>query len=164
MPGDSNIGGGRIWTTDAAKEAQTRSRSGCAPQIGANGVIGRIEILRLGVSALIVEGTGDPILRRATGHIVGTAMPGERGNVGIAGHRDSFFLPLRNVQQDDLITLDTLRGEYRYRVVSSKIVAPTDVAVLNPDESEILTLVTCYPFYFIGAAPNRFIVRAKRVL
>jgi len=127
-------------------------------------MIGRIEILRLGVSALVIEGTGESILQRATGHIIGTALPGQRGNVGIAGHRDSFFLPLRNIQRDDLITLATLRGEYRYRVVSTRIVSPDNVAVLDPGDGEILTMVTCYPFYFVGSAPDRFIVRAERIL
>ena len=141
-----------------------QTRSAPSPQIGTDGVIGRIEIPRLGVSTLVVEGTGEPALRRATGHITGTALPGQPGNVGIAGHRDSFFRPLRNIQRDDLITLATLQGDYHYRVVSSKVVDPTDVTVLNPGASEMLTLVTCYPFYFVGAAPDRFIVQAKRVL
>jgi sortase A len=83
--------------------------------------------------------------------------------VGIAAHRDTFFRPLRNVQLDDVITLTTLQGEYRYRVIWTKVVTPKDVAVLNPDGHEILTLVTCYPFYFVGPAPSRFIVRAERI-
>jgi sortase A len=126
-------------------------------------LIGRIEIQRLGLSVLVVEGTGVSTLRHAAGHIAGTGFPGQIGNIGIAAHRDTFFRPLRNVQRDDIITLTTLRGEYRYRVVSTKVVDPHDVAVLNPDGAEILTLVTCYPFYFIGSAPDRFIVRAERV-
>jgi sortase A len=134
------------------------------PMIGPDGLIGRIEIQRLGVSVVIVEGTDKPTLRRAAGHIVGTAFPGQTGNIGIAAHRDTFFRPLRNIKQDDIITLTTLRGEYRYRVVSTKVVDPYDVAVLDPDGTEILTLVTCYPFYFVGAAPDRFIVRAERLL
>jgi sortase A len=125
--------------------------------------IGRIEIERLGLSAVIVEGTDAKSLRRAVGHIVGTALPGERGNVGVAGHRDTFFRPLRNIQRDDMITLSTPAGNYRYRVVSTRVVSPNDVAVLSPDGTEVLTLVTCYPFYFVGSAPDRFIVRAKRV-
>ncbi len=129
-----------------------------------DGLIGRIEIQRLGMSIAVAEGTDDPTLRRAVGHITGTALPGKAGNIGIAAHRDTFFRPLRNIHRDDIITLTTLRGEYRYRVVSTKIVAPDDVAVLNSDGNEILTLVTCYPFYFIGSAPKRFIVRAARVL
>jgi sortase A len=133
------------------------------PAIGPDGLIGRMEIPRIGVTVVVVEGTDKPTLRRAAGHIVGTGLPGRPGNVGIAAHRDTFFRPLRNIQLDDIITLITLRGEYRYRVVSTKVVSPYDVAVLNPDGTEILTLVTCYPFYFVGAAPERFIVRAQRV-
>jgi len=135
------------------------------PSIGPEGLIGRIEILRLGVSLIVVEGTDKPTLRRAAGHIVGTAMPGQPGNIGIAAHRDTFFRPLRNIQNGDVITLTTLRGEYHYRVVSTKIVSPYEVAVLNPDDgSQILTLITCYPFYYVGSAPERFIVRADRVI
>ncbi|MBZ5636875.1 MAG: class D sortase [Acidobacteriia bacterium] len=133
------------------------------PAIAPDGLIGRIEIVRLGVSVVVVEGTSKRAFRRAVGHIAGTALPGQPGNVGIAGHRDTFFRSLRNIQPDDIITLTTLRGEYRYRVVSTKVVSPDNVAVLDPDESQILTLVTCYPFYFVGSAPDRFIVRAERV-
>jgi sortase A len=128
------------------------------------GLIGRIEIQRLGMSVAVAEGTDDPTLRRAVGHIVGTALPGQLGNIGIAAHRDTFFRPLRNIRRDDIIMLTTLGGEYRYRVVSTKVVNPTDLAVLNSDGNEILTLVTCYPFYFVGSAPHRFVVRAARVL
>jgi sortase A len=131
--------------------------------IGPDGLIGRIGIPRLDVSAVVIEGTSHKTLRRAVGHIAGTSLPGQPGNVGIAGHRDTFFRPLRNVQENDIITFTTLGGEYRYRVVSIKVVSPDNVAVLNPDGNEILTLVTCYPFYFVGSAPDRFIVRAARV-
>jgi len=134
------------------------------PAIGPDGLIGRIDILRLGVSVIVVEGTAHKTFRRAAGHIPGTAFPGQRGNIGIAGHRDTFFRPLRNIQQDDLITLMTPRGQYDYRVVSTRIVQPEDVAVLDSDGNEVLTLVTCYPFYFLGSAPQRFIVRATRVI
>jgi sortase A len=144
-------------------EAPAGSGGALAQAIGRDGLIGRLGIPRLNISAVIVEGTSNKTLRRAVGHIAGTALPGQPGNVGIAGHRDTFFRPLRNVQQDDIITLTTFVGEYRYRVVSIKVVRPDDVAVLNPDEAEILTLVTCYPFYFVGSAPDRFIVRAARV-
>jgi sortase A len=133
------------------------------PAIGPDGLIGRIEIARLGVSVIVVEGTANATLRRAAGHIEGTALPGQIGNLGIAAHRDTFFRPLRNIRVNDVITLTTSAGEYRYRVVSTKIVNPTDVAVLKTDGAEVLTLVTCYPFYFVGAAPKRFIVRAERV-
>lgn len=135
-----------------------------APQpVVIDGLIGRIEIPRLGLSAIIMEGTDKTTLRHAVGHIAGTALPGQAGNVGIAGHRDTFFRPLRNIQPSDTITLTTLLGEYRYRVVSTRVVDPYDVAVLDPSSNEVLTLVTCYPFYFVGSAPSRFIVRADRV-
>jgi sortase A len=129
----------------------------------ADGLIGRMEISRLGLSAVVVEGIDKRTLRRAVGHIPGTALPGQSGNVGIAGHRDTFFRPLKDIQADDIITLTTRWGEYRYRVVSSRVVSPDDVAVLHPTSDEVLTLVTCHPFYFVGPAPNRFIVRAERV-
>ncbi len=127
------------------------------------GLVGRIEIPRLGVSAIILEGTSTKTLRRAVGHIAGTALPGQRGNIGLSGHRDTFFRPLRNIRRDDIITLTTVLGQHRYKVLSTEIVSPNDVAVLDPGESEILTLVTCYPFYFVGSAPERFIVKAERV-
>lgn len=127
------------------------------------GLMGRMEIPRLGLSVIVAEGTREATLRRAAGHIQGTALPGRSGNVGIAGHRDTLFRPLRNIRLNDVIRLTTLQGEYRYRVVSAEIVSPSDVAVLNSDGHDILTLVTCHPFYFVGPAPNRFIVRAERI-
>jgi sortase A len=134
-----------------------------SPPAVIDGLVGRIAIPRLGLSAIVMEGTGTITLRRAVGHISGTGLPGRPGNVGLAAHRDTFFRPLRNIRQNDIITLTTLLGVYRYRVVSITIVNPRDVEVLNPSKNEVLTLVTCYPFYFVGAAPDRFIVRAVRV-
>jgi len=128
-----------------------------------DGLVGRLDIPRLGFSVVIAEGTKDSTLRRAAGHIGGTGLPGRPGNVGIAGHRDTLFRPLKDIRLNDVITLTTLQGEYRYRVVSTKIVTPSNVAVLDPDGQEVLTLVTCYPFYFVGPSPDRFIVRAKRL-
>jgi sortase A len=126
------------------------------------GLIGRLEVTRLGVSVVVIEGDGASILRRAAGHIPGTSMPGGPGNVGISAHRDTFFRPLRNIRQNDVILLSTLTGEFRYKVISTQVVDPSDVAVLAPDGNEILTLVTCFPFYFVGSAPKRFVVRAER--
>jgi sortase A len=83
--------------------------------------------------------------------------------VALTGHRDTFFRPLRNIRANDVIVVTTLQGEYRYRVVSTRVVSPENIAVLNSSGGEILTLVTCYPFYFVGAAPDRFIVRAERL-
>jgi sortase A len=128
-----------------------------------DGSLWRIEIPRLGISALIVEGTSSMALNRAVGHIEGTSWPGMPGNIGLSAHRDSFFRPLRNIKKGDEISLTDPQTNFRYRVVSTRVVSPSDVAVLEPDGREILTLVTCYPFYFIGPAPKRFIVRAERI-
>jgi len=125
--------------------------------------LGRLEIPRIGVSVMVVEGAGTDDLRKAVGHIPGTALPGQHGNLAIAGHRDTFFRPLRLIQADDVITLRTITGTYRYRVVSTQVVTPQDVQVLYPTKRDTLTLVTCFPFYYVGAAPKRFIVRARRL-
>lgn len=140
-----------------------RAATNRTPLAAVGGLIGRITIPRLGVSVIIAEGVDNITLRRAAGHIPGTALPGHAGNIGISAHRDTFFRPLRNIRRDDIITLTTLLGEFHYRVMWTKVVHPNDVAVLDRSEKEILTLVTCYPFYFIGPAPYRFIVRAERV-
>lgn len=134
------------------------------PAVGADGSIGRIEIARIGLSAIVIEGTDRVTLRRAAGHVLHTALPGQPGNIGITGHRDTFFRPLRNILQDDVVTLTTLRGRFRYRVVSTRVVDPAEISVLNHTAGEVLTLVTCYPFFFVGSAPSRFIVRAERVM
>lgn len=126
-------------------------------------VIGRLEISRIGISVIVAEGTDGKTLRRAVGHIPGTALPGEQGNVGISGHRDTFFRPLRNIRQDDEITLATLNGAYRYRVDKIEVVGPENTEVLDSSSESVLTLVTCYPFYYVGPAPKRFVVRAHRL-
>lgn len=124
--------------------------------------LGRIEISRIGLAAMIMEGIDNRTLRRAVGHFPGTALPGRQGNVAIAGHRDTFFRALRHIRKDDEITLTTLTGSYRYRVVATKVVEPEAIEVLDNSDDAILTLVTCYPFDFVGPAPRRFIVRAYR--
>jgi sortase A len=126
------------------------------------GVLGRLEIPRLHLSVMVLEGVDDRDLRRAAGHIPGTALPGEPGNIGIAAHRDTFFRPLRRIRPGDIITLATLAGTYHYHVVSTTIVLPEDFEVLHPEANDTLTLVTCFPFYYIGSAPDRFIVRAEK--
>lgn len=125
--------------------------------------LGVLEIPRVGISALITDGTDSRTLRRAVGHIRGTALPDEPGNVALAGHRDTFFRPLRNIRKGDEIELTTLRGHYFYRVTSFEVVGPDDVRFLAASTRPVLTLVTCYPFYFVGPAPQRFVVRAERV-
>lgn len=128
-----------------------------------NSMVGRIDISRIGLSAMVLEGDGAQTLAKGVGHIPGTALPGSLGNVGLAGHRDTFFRALRRVRTGDQIEVTTLHGDYRYRVVSAQIVGPEDTRVLNPSGGESVTLVTCYPFHFIGSAPKRFIVHAKKV-
>jgi len=125
--------------------------------------LGRIESSAIGLEAMIMEGTDAKTLRRGVGHIAGTPLPGQPGNVAIAGHRDTFFRPLLKICKDDEITLTTLAGSYRYRVNSTKVVEPNDMTVLDNSEAAMLTLVTCYPFYYVGPAPKRFIVRAHRI-
>ena len=160
----------RIYQAKAARElAQLRGqRKGAvvkrklpAPRNG--DTIGRLEIPRLRLSVMFVEGADAGDLRRAAGHIPGTALPGQEGNIGIAGHRDTFFRSLRGVKLGDTITLETTTGEWRYRVVSLRVVKPEDVAVLDATHRDALTLVTCFPFHFIGAAPKRFVIRAERL-
>jgi sortase A len=132
-------------------------------QPGARGIFGRLEIQRLGLSAMVIEGDDRHTLWRAVGHLPGSARPGENGNMVLTGHRDTFFRPLRNIRVDDVILRTTLEGQYRYRVRSTQVVRPDNVSVLEAGPKETLTLVTCHPFYFVGAAPNRFIVRAERL-
>jgi sortase A len=126
-------------------------------------VIGKIEIPRLQLSAMVREGVDDGTLRRAVGHVPGTAIPGDDGNIALAAHRDTFFRCLRDVRKDDRIVVETLGARYEYAVDSLRIVTPKDVSVLQPTKYRALTLVTCYPFYYVGSAPRRFIVRARQV-
>jgi sortase A len=122
--------------------------------------LGRIDIPRLGVSSVVRVGSDARTLRLAVGYIPGTALPGELGNVGLAGHRDTFFRKLRDINPDDEIVLTTPDGVFHYFVQRTNIVEPKDVWVLNPTDYPALTLVTCYPFVYVGSAPHRFIVRA----
>jgi len=134
------------------------------PQPGAaRGVIGRLELPRLRLSVMTREGTDAATLRRAVGHIPRTALPGEPGNAAFAGHRDTFFRKLRDVKRGDDILITTARGRHHYVVRETRVVQPTDVSVLEPTGAAVLTLVTCYPFNYIGPAPERFIVRAELV-
>jgi LPXTG-site transpeptidase (sortase) family protein len=134
------------------------------PQIAAGNIpLGRIEIASIGLSAMIQEGTSDRTLQRGVGHIAGTALLGKSGNVGLAAHRDTFFRKLRDIQAGDDIKLTSLTGSVLYRVELISIVEPEDSRVLRDSGENILTLVTCYPFSYIGPAPKRFIVRARQI-
>lgn len=122
-----------------------------------------LSIPKIDLEVAVLAGTTELVLNRGVGHITGTALPGEPGNVGIAGHRDGYFRGLKDIVVGDLIQIETLTGESTYTITETWIVEPPDVWVLEPTESPSLTLVTCYPFYFAGSAPQRFIVRAERV-
>jgi len=109
----------------------------------------------------VLEGTDELTLNRGIGHIAGTARPDEQGNIGLAGHRDGFFRVLKDISPGDTIELQTTRATDHYIVDQIVLVRPDDVSVLQPRSVRSLTLVTCYPFYFIGSAPQRYIVRAS---
>ena len=141
-----------------------RAVSHGVPAAAASGLIGRIEIPRLLLSAVVVEGIGKTTLRRAVGHIPGTALPGQPGNVGLSGHRDTFFRPLKDLRIGDEIQFSTLSGDFKYIVESLTVVGPNNVGVLAPSHENVLTMVTCYPFFYVGAAPQRFVVRARQVV
>lgn len=150
VPAGGGLGGG-----------ETTSSPLDAPPPGS--ALGRIEIPRLGLSAIVADGIDNRTLRRAVGHIPATARPGEPGNVGLAAHRDRFFRDLRNVEEDDEIVITTPDGVFRYLVTWTQVVEPSAVEVLTRTTKPVLTLVTCYPFRYVGPAPQRFIVRARQV-
>jgi len=126
-------------------------------------VIGRLLAPRLGLRVVVAEGVSAATLRHAVGHVPGTALPWEEGNVALAGHRDTFLWPLRAVQVGDVLSLVTPRGRFEYVVRSLEVVGPERAEVLGPTAAPMLTLVTCYPFSMVGRAPSRLVVRAERV-
>jgi sortase A len=130
------------------------------PYPSTGSAVALLAIPRVGLSTIVVEGAEERELKLGPGHIPGTSLPGGGGNVGVAGHRDTFFRPLRLIRKDDTIQVITHEQKYHYRVVSTEIVSPNDIQVLYSTQHEMLTLVTCYPFEFVGHAPRRFIVRA----
>ncbi len=150
------------WQARQEQSLQEASRSE-APLRNADGLVGRIEIPRVGVSAVIGSGIDAQTLSHAVGHIPGTALPGTTGNIGLAGHRDSYFRGLRRLTLTDRIDIATPDGLYTYAVDSIQIVDPERGDLLSPTAVETLTLVTCYPFSYVGNAPKRFVVKARRI-
>jgi sortase A len=126
-------------------------------------LIGRLSVPRLHLSAMVREGIDGKTLQLAIGHIPAMALPGQAGNVGVAGHRDTFFRGLKDLRSQDEIQFSTLNGDFKYIVESLTVVEPDNVAALAPSSENVLTMVTCYPFFYVGAAPKRFIVRARQV-
>jgi sortase A len=126
-------------------------------------VIGEIQVPRLGLKAIVVQGDSPANLKRAVGHLSKSALPGEWGNVALAGHRDTFFRTLRDIRLGDEIKFKTRERSFEYLVESIEVVAPTDIRVLESSTGHDLTLLTCFPFHYVGPAPNRFVVRAREV-
>ena len=135
-----------------------------APAWPGSRLVGRLEIPKLDVSSVILEGVGSQTLRVGVGHVLGTSLPGQPGNVVIAGHRDTFFRPLRKIEICDEVSVDTTADIYHYQVRSFEIVDPRNVNALRFHNKNELTLITCYPFSYIGPAPKRFVVHAEPVL
>jgi len=125
-------------------------------------LIGSLDIPRLRLSAVIAEGDDDATLKVAIGHLPDTPMPWHEGNSALAGHRDTFVRPLQHVRVGDELLVSTVRGDFRYQVRDTMVVGPNDVWVLDPTDRPMLTLITCYPFNYVGKAPRRFIVKAER--
>jgi sortase A len=147
--------------TSSAAEPSSRNFPPAPLPVGS--LIGRMEIPRLGVSTVVLEGDSDQVLRKGVGHIPSTSLPGGAGNVAVAGHRDTFFRALKDIRRNDDITLATTTGTFHYRVSSVQVVRPNDTQVLAPSDQASLTLVTCYPFRFVGSAPKRYIVHAQQI-
>lgn len=153
----------RRFQADQAVEFARAAQARAPVTVRAGGLLGMLDVPRLKLTAPVIEGDDDATLKRAAGHLPDTALPWERGNTAIAGHRDGLFRPLKDIKVGDEIRFRSSRNEFRYRVTGTSIVEPDDVSVLEPRGPSSLTLITCYPFYYVGNAPNRFIVRAERV-
>jgi sortase A len=152
-----------LFVGGSSARANEQPRSESLNRPNATTTVGRIEIPAVGLATRVLEGSNAPTLRLAVGHIPGTALPGSSGNVGLAGHRDTFFRPLRRIKLGDQIRFTTAAGTFKYRVISLRVVLPNAIEVLNATPLPTLTLVTCYPFDFIGTAPQRLIVHAEMV-
>lgn len=132
-----------------------------SPVSPADPIVGRIEIPRVGVSAVILQGVDDATIRRAVGHFPETPMPDQQGNMALAAHRTTDFYGLRHIRVGDAVTVTSPHGTFHYRVESAWVVSPKDVSVLDASPEKVLTLITCFPFDYQGSAPERFIVRAR---
>jgi LPXTG-site transpeptidase (sortase) family protein len=152
-----------VVTQSLPGDANPSSPSRPRPAPAAGTVLARITAPTVKMATMVLEGSDDATLNRGAGHIEDTPFPGERGNIGIAGHRDTVFRPLKGIRVGDPMELTTSDRVYHYRVKKTLIVMPEDVYVLDPTAAPTVTLVTCYPFEYIGHAPKRFIVQAELV-
>jgi sortase A len=145
-----------------AEGGRTAASSGADGSEGS--LLGVLEIPRLHIAAPVMSGDDEETLAVAVGHLPDTPRPWEPGNSALAAHRDGLFRPLRRVRAGDEIVLRTRRGDFTYRVRETRVVEPTDLSVLAPTPSRTLTLITCYPFDYVGPAPMRFVVHADLVV
>ena len=132
-----------------------------APHVGE--LLGKISIARLGISAIVAEGVDDNTLRHAVGHFPESSLPDQPGNVALAGHRDTFFRALSRLRVKDIVTLETPRGKFEYEVIRTAVVTPSHVEYVRSSSPSDLTLVTCFPFHYVGPAPDRFVAQAVRI-
>ena len=153
----------RRFQAERAAEFAVAAQAYAPVTVRAGGLVGMLQVPRLKLSTPVIEGDDETTLKRAVGHLPDTPLPWEDGNTAFAGHRDGLFRPLKDIKVGDEILFYTSRAEYRYRVTHTSIVKPDDVSVLEKREQPTLTLITCYPFYFIGNAPKRFVIRAERL-
>jgi len=126
-------------------------------------LLGKISIARLGISAIVAEGVDDKTLRHAVGHFPQSSFPDQPGNVALAGHRDTFFRGLSRLRVKDIVMLETARGKFEYEVIRTAVVSPSHVEYARSSSPSDLTLVTCFPFHYVGPAPDRFIAQAVRI-
>jgi sortase A len=145
------------------RSAESELRHLAPSPLATGDLVGRIEVPRLRMSAIVFEGTDPATLDRGVGHLRGSALPGTNGNVVLAAHRDTFFRPLRDIRERDQINVSAPDGVRHYIVESTRVVNPTEMSVVRAAPDPELTLITCYPFGFFGHAPKRFIVRALAV-
>jgi len=124
-------------------------------------LICKLEVPRIGLSVMVREGVDDATLRRAAGHVPSTALPGEPGNLVILGHRDTFFRGLRDLEYGDTLEVSTARGHFTYAIESIQVVDPNGITLTAPASEAVATLITCFPFKYIGPAPRRFVARAR---
>lgn len=146
---------------DVSKPSPFRKGRQIEAQVALGEAFAELIIPRLHAQLYVVEGDGDSQLRRGPGHVAGTVMPGQDGNCIIAGHRDTHFRILKDIRKGDEILLQTGAGQYIYRVESTQVVSPSNTVSLKPTHDAELHLITCYPFYYLGSAPKRFVVQAE---
>lgn len=150
------------WSFEQAAAPAVDGRAFDEPAIGRpRGIVGRLDVPRIGLSVMVLEGTGRRVLVAGAGHVPGTPLPGAAGNVALAAHRDTYFRRLERIRPGDDVQVATAEGTYRYVVDSTEVVDPADTRVIESHGRSELTLITCYPFGLIGPAPRRFIVHAR---